>query len=95
MKKHLLIIGICIVLLIPISSAVDVNTNVDDILEEKTTITDVLDNDVEIISFFSGECQEINKIGFVYNEPIEIYPGNYGFDITGFKYPSGFFDFFF
>jgi len=54
MKKHLLIIGICIViLLIPISSAVNVNTELDDEAKENFE-TEPLDEPIEKISFICG-----------------------------------------
>jgi hypothetical protein len=55
MKKHLLIIGICIViLLIPISSAVNVNTDVNDEAIENPE-TEPLDEYTEIFSIIIGK----------------------------------------
>jgi len=96
LKKLPLIIGICIaILLMPISSAANLDTNVDDDLEEKPDI-EALNNDVEIISFFRGACTFINRKGLFIDEPIDIRPGGFGFDIFGLKQPvSGFYDIFF
>ena len=63
MKKHLLIIGICIViLLIPISSAVDIITDVDDKSRENSEI-ETLDNYEEIITFIDGTCNDVTTKG--------------------------------
>ena len=63
MKKHLLIICICIViLLIPISSAIDINTDVDD-EAIKNFYTEPLNDYKEIITFIDGTCNDVTSKG--------------------------------
>jgi hypothetical protein len=63
MKKHLLIIGICIVILvIPISSAVNVNTDVDDEGRDNYEVKP-LDEYTEIISYVWGSAEHLDRIG--------------------------------
>jgi len=63
MKRHLLIIGICIViLLIPISCAVNVNKDVDDEARDNYEV-EPLDEYTEKISYIWGWALHLNRTG--------------------------------
>ena len=88
MKKNLLIISICIViLLIPISSAVDINTDVDDEARENFEI-EPLDDYEEIITFIDGTCNDVSSKGiWIKRDVIFQAGGTTGFEISGYYRP--------
>ena len=87
MKKHLLIIGICIVLLIPISSAIDINTDVDDESEENYEIKP-LDDYKEIITFIDGTCKDVTSKGIYIKRDVTFQGGeDTGLKISGYYRP--------
>jgi len=83
MKKHLFVIGICIVILvIPISSAVNVNSYLDDEANDNCEI-DPLDEYTEIISLVWGKTNNYTRMGFSVN-----IKEDYWTDINIFSYTS-------
>lgn len=88
MKKHLLIIGICIViLLIPISSAIDINTDVDD-EARKNFEAEPLDEHKEIITLIDGTCNDVTSKGiYIKRDVILQGGGTTSLEISGFYRP--------
>ena len=87
MKKHLLIIGICIVLLIPISSAIDINTDVDEEARENPEI-EPLDDYKEIITFIDGTCNDVTSKGIYIKRDVTFQGGeDTGLKISGYYRP--------
>ena len=92
MKKHLLIIGICIVILfIPISSAVNVDTNVDDDARENFEI-ETFDSYSEIITFISGTCDSREIKGTGLFRDVKLVAGAMSTSLTVWGYKHPFFD---
>ena len=88
MKKHLLIICICIVIwLIPISSAIDINTDVDDDARENFE-TEPLDEHKEIITFIDGTCNDVTSKGIYIKRDVILQAGGTTWlEISGFYRP--------
>ena len=70
MKKICIISAIIMLLLIPATSAIDVESY------EKSERE-------PLISLISGWCENINTKGVIFNEPIDANPGKYPFHIQG------------
>ena len=91
LKKLPLIIGICIaILLIPISSAANLDTDVDDGTIEKCEI-EPFNGGKEIISFVTGTCDDYSKdIKGLIRHHIELWTNHdfTSFTVRGFKYSS-------
>ena len=45
-------------------------------------------SEIEIISFFRGSAEEVNTVGFISNNLLEAYPGDFAFDINGIEKSS-------
>ncbi len=87
MKKIPLIIGTCIMLLIPISSAVDINTDVDDDARENPE-TEPLDDYEEIITFIDGTCKDVTFKGIYIKRDVTFQGGeDTGLKISGYYRP--------
>ena len=71
--KKICIVGIFVMLmLIPATSAIDVDNESYENSEREP-----------LISFFYGWCENVNTKGLVLNKPIDAYPGKYSFYIHG------------
>ena len=70
MKKVCIIITLIMLVLIPVTSAIDVESY------EKSERE-------PLIYHIHGWCENINTKGFVFNELIDAYPGKYPFHIQG------------
>ena len=84
MKKEIIIllIGISV-----ISSANDLDINNDEELIENPDV-ERLDNQIELISFIDGIAIEVDKTGYIFDEPIEIRAWKMLINIIGIKLPS-------
>jgi hypothetical protein len=78
----ILLIGISVV-----SSANDLDINNDEVLIENPDV-EQSDNQIEIISYITGHAFDVDKTGFIFNEPIDITAWKMSINILGIKIPS-------